>query len=143
MSEQPERHTLLDLLDGAGSGLVGIGLIVMTAFPLALPFILLLAIVAIPAIVGGLAASVFVVPAALLWRRLAAGPRGRTPTRTRRCLSDGPGQPAGIALRAAPIPCDGTRLIREHDRQQATTPRAADPRRLTTNVQLCLGCERG
>ena len=71
MSEQPERHTLLDLLDGAGSGLVGIGLIVMTAFPLALPFILLLAIVAIPAIVGGLAASVFVVPAALLWRRLA------------------------------------------------------------------------
>jgi hypothetical protein len=53
MSEQPERHSLLDLLDGAGSGVLGIGLIGMTAFPLALPFILLLAIVAIPVIVGG------------------------------------------------------------------------------------------
>lgn len=71
MSEQPERHSLLDLLDGAGSGLVGIGLITMTAFPLALPFILLLAIAAIPVIIAGLAASVFVVPAVLLWRRLS------------------------------------------------------------------------
>ena len=71
MSEQPERHSLLDLFDGAGSGLVGIGLITMIAFPLALPFILLLAIAAIPVIVAALAASVFVVPAVLLWRRLS------------------------------------------------------------------------
>jgi hypothetical protein len=83
MSSDAETPSSLDVFGGLTAHLVGLGLIVMTAFPLALPIIALTVVVAIPFVVVGLATgllfAVLAVPVLLarrVWRTVRPRPRG-------------------------------------------------------------------
>jgi hypothetical protein len=72
MSSKPDRDAYIELLDETGNWVVGLGLISLTIFPLALPLIALTAILVIPVLLGGLLIAVLAAPVLLVRRALTA-----------------------------------------------------------------------
>ena len=73
MSLESDRDAYIELLDEAGNWVVGLGIISLTIFPLALPIVALTAILAIPVLLGGLLIVVLAAPVLLVRRALRAG----------------------------------------------------------------------
>ena len=76
MSPKSDRDAYIELLDEVWNWVVGLGLISLTIFPLALPLVALTAILAIPVLLGSLLVAVIAAPVLLVRRALQ---RGRAP----------------------------------------------------------------
>jgi hypothetical protein len=76
-----------EVIEAASTGLVGVGILVMALFPLAIPLVALLAVAAIPLLAVALAGAVLLAPV-LLVHMFVAAIRARSRVREPRVMGD-------------------------------------------------------